>query len=146
MLRFQVCEVCIARTGGAARMGLPQARRSLAAASRAGQAGPILIRFALLATIVFLILLGFVFFVVGVAGSVFEPVAAAGNCDYLGMMKEPVQDRRGRGDIAEQFSPILQRSVRGHYRWFCFVSPHDYFEQILTGTFGQLLDAHIIDY
>ena len=43
MLLFQVCEVCIARTGGAARMGPPQARRSLAAASRAGQAGSILI-------------------------------------------------------------------------------------------------------
>jgi len=35
-----VIKVCIARTGGAARMGTQQARRSLTAASRAGQASP----------------------------------------------------------------------------------------------------------
>ena len=102
MLLFQVCEVCIARTGGAARMGPPQARRSLAAASRAGQAGPILVRFTFLViTVVVLVFFGFVLLAVAVSGSVFEPVAAPGNGNYLGVMKEPVQDRRGRGDIAE---------------------------------------------
>ena len=72
-----------------------------------------LIWLTLFATIVvvILVLLGFIFFAVGVSGSVFEPVAAAGNCDYLGVMQKPVQDRRGRGDIAEQLSPVLQRSV-----------------------------------
>ena len=94
-------------------MGPPQARRSLAAASRAGQAGPMLIWLTLFAStvIAILVFLSFVFLAVVVAGSVFEPIAAPGNGNYLGVMKEPVQDRRGRGDIAEQFSPVFQRSV-----------------------------------
>ena len=61
-------------------------------------------------------------------------------------MQEPVQDRRGRGNIAEQLSPVLQRPVRGHYRRSCLIPPHDYFKQIFAGTLGQLLDAHVIDY
>ncbi len=94
-------------------MGPPQARRSLAAASRAGQAGPILIWLTLFAStvVVILIFLVLVFFDLVVSGSVFEPVAAAGNGDDLGVMKEPVQDCRGRGNIAEQLSPVFQRSV-----------------------------------
>jgi hypothetical protein len=101
--RFRLCEVCITRTGGGVRMGLQQARRSLAAARRAGQTGPILIWLTLFGrTVVFvLVFLGFVVLAVAVASSVFEPVAAAGNSDDLGVMKEPIQDRRGRGDITE---------------------------------------------
>ena len=54
-------------------MGPHQARRSLAAASRAGQAGPILIWLTLLATMVIVtfVFLSFVLIAVVVAGSVF---------------------------------------------------------------------------
>jgi hypothetical protein len=52
----------------------------------------------------------FVFFGVAVSGPVFEPVVAAGNGNYLGMMKLPVRDRRSRRYIAEQFSSVFQRS------------------------------------
>jgi len=94
-------------------MGPSQARRSLAAASRAGQAGPMLIWLTLFVStvIVILVFLDLFFFGVAGSGSVFEPVAAAGNGNYLGVMKEPVQDRRGRGNITEQLSPVFQRSV-----------------------------------
>ena len=59
-------------------MGPQQARRSLAAASRAGQAGPILTWLTLFAStvVIILIFLGLVFLAVAVSGSVFEPVAA----------------------------------------------------------------------
>ena len=94
-------------------MGLPKARRSLAAARRAGQAGRRLIWLTLLASTVVLILIfwGLLLFTVAACGPVFEPIAGAGNGDDLGVMKEPVQDRGGRGHIAEQLSPIFQRPV-----------------------------------
>ena len=60
-----------------------QARRSLAAASRAGQTGRTLIWVAFLASIVFVVLvfLGSDFLALAVAGSVFEPISAPGNDD-----------------------------------------------------------------
>ena len=62
-------------------MGSPQARRSLAAASRAAQAGPILIWLTLFAITVIadLVFLGFVFLAVTVAGSIFWPISAFPN-------------------------------------------------------------------
>jgi len=92
-------------------MGHP--RWSLAAASRVGQAGSMLIWFTLFVTtfVFVLVFLRFLFLGVAVSGPVFEAVAAAGDGDYLGVMEESVQDRRGRGDIAEQLSPVFQRSV-----------------------------------
>jgi len=139
-------ETCIARTGGAARMGLRKARRSLAAARRAGQVGRMLIRLTLLVGIIIIVLYLFLWLCSVFCSPVFEPVAAAGNGNYLGVVQEPVQDRRGRGNIAEQLAPVFQWSVRCHYRGFCLIPPHDYFKQILAGAFGQLLDAHIVDY
>jgi len=69
-------------------MGNTKARRSLAAASRAGQVGRILIWLTFFASnvIVILIFLVLVFFGVVVSGSVFEPIAAAGNGNYLGVV------------------------------------------------------------
>ena len=114
-------------------MGHTEARRSVAAASRAGQAGPILIWLALfsITVMVVLVFMGVIIFSIAVSGFVFEPIAATGNGNYLSVMKEPVQDRCGRGNIAEQLSPVLQRSIRGHYRGFCLIPPHDDFKQVL---------------
>ena len=72
-------EVCVARTGGAARMGNTKARRSLAAASRAGQVGRILIWLTLFAStvVVILIFLVLIFFGVIVSSPVFDSIAAA---------------------------------------------------------------------
>jgi len=82
----------------------------------------------------------------GVCSSpVFEPVAAAGNGEYLGMVQESVQDRCGRGNIAEQLAPVFQRPVRGHYRGFRLVPPHDDFKEVFARTLGPLFDAHIVD-
>ena len=94
-------------------MGPQQARRSLAAASRAGQTGSILFWITLFTSIVIAVLVFFslIFLSIAFTGSVFKPVASAGNGNYLGVMKEPVQDRRGRRNITEQFSPVFQRSV-----------------------------------
>jgi len=95
-LDFRRDEVCIARTGGGARMGPYKARRSLAAASRAGQTGSILIRLALFigTVIVILFFMSLIVITFAGSGSVFEPIAAASNSNDLGMMKEPVQDCR----------------------------------------------------
>jgi len=94
-------------------MGPQQARRSLAATSRAGQTGSLLIWLTLFASIFIAVLVffGFIFFGIAFSSSVFEPVASAGNGNYLGVVKEPVQDRCGRGNIAEQLSPVFQRPV-----------------------------------
>ena len=61
-------------------MGLPQARRNLAAARRAGQTGPTLIWFTFFGSIVVFLLFffGFVILSVTMAGSVFEPVYSGG--------------------------------------------------------------------
>ncbi len=58
-------------------MGPQQARRSLAAARRAGQAGRMLIWLTLLASTVVVILVfsGLLLFTVAACGPVFEPVA-----------------------------------------------------------------------
>jgi len=71
-------------------MGPQQARRSLAATSRAGQICSILTRLTLFTStvIVVLVFFGFTFFDITITGSVFEPVAAAGNGNYLGVVKE----------------------------------------------------------
>ena len=82
-------------------MGPQQARRSLAAASRAGQTGSILIWLTLFASTFIVVFFSFIFFGTAFTGPVFEPVAAASNGNYLGVMKESVQDRRGRRNIAE---------------------------------------------
>lgn len=78
-----MCEACIARTGGAARMGTTKARRSIAAASRAGQAGRMRISLTFLMSTVIVIL---VLFAVVVSGSVFETIASACNRDNLGVV------------------------------------------------------------
>ena len=67
-----------------------------------------LIRLTLFASAVIVIL---IFFDVIVSGPVFEAVAAAGNGNDLGVMKESVQDRCGRGNITEQLSPVFQRPI-----------------------------------
>ena len=128
-------------------MGLPRARRSLAAARRAGQTGRRLIGLTLLASTIVLILIfwGLLLFTVAACGPVFEPIAGARNGNDLSMMKEPVQDRRSRGHIAEQFSPVFQGPVRGHDRGLSLVAPHDDFKEVLSRPFRQLLDAHVID-
>ena len=121
-----MCEVCIARTGGGARMGPQQARRSLAAASRAGQTGPMLIWLTLLASIVVAVHIfwGLLLFTVAACGPVFEPVAGAGNGDDLGVMKEPIQDRGGRGNIAEMGKWLPVHGRAGGTNWLVLLIPH----------------------
>lgn len=76
---------------------------------------------------------------------VFQPLAFAGDGDYLRVVKEAVEDGTGGGDIVEQFAPVFQRRVAGHDRGGRFVAAHDHFEQILAGVLGELLEAHVIE-
>ena len=78
--------------------------------SRAEQAGSMLTWFMFfLTTMVFvLIFLRLLFLAATVFGSVFEPITAAGGCDDLGLMKEPVLDHHGRGNFTKHLSPVLQ--------------------------------------
>ncbi len=72
-------------------MGLSRARRSLAAACRARQAGRMLIGLTFLASTIVLILIFWNLLLCAVAAcrSVFEPIAGTRNADDLGVMKEP---------------------------------------------------------
>jgi hypothetical protein len=42
------------------------------------------------------------------SGLVLEAVAAAGDLDDLGVVEEAVEDRRGRGAIAQELAPVLE--------------------------------------
>ena len=88
-------------------MGPTDARRSLAAACRAGQAGAERTSLAFLGGVIICLFL----FAVVILGPVFEPVAAACDRNVLGVMKEPVKDRGGRRHIAQELAPVLQRPV-----------------------------------
>ena len=50
----------------------------------------------------------------GIVGLVSQPIAAPCDGDHFGVVQEPVEDRRGAGDVAHQLAPVLQRPVRGH--------------------------------
>jgi hypothetical protein len=78
-------------------------------------------------------------------GPVLEPIASSRDGDDLGVMQEPVQDRRGRRNIADQLAPVLQGAVRGHHGGADLVPPHDDLEQVFAGPLGQLLHPKIID-
>ena len=60
----------------------------------------------------------------------------------------PVQDaiQNGGGHVADQFAPLVQRSVGSHTDGAPFVSAHDNLEPILAGLLGQFLDAQVVDY
>ena len=78
-------------------------------------------------------------------GTAFEAIAFAGEGDDLGVLQEPVEDRRGGRDVADQLAPVFDRAVGGHDGRADFVPTHDDFEQVLTAPFRQALHAHVVD-
>jgi len=60
-------------------------------------------------------------------------------------MKEPVQDGRGAGHVAQEFAPLVNRSVAGHDGGAVFVAPHDDFQEILPGMPGQGFESHVVN-
>ena len=68
-------------------MGLPKARRSLAAARRAGQVGRMLIRLTLIVGIIIIVFYLFLWLCSVFSSPVFESVAATGNGNYLGVVQ-----------------------------------------------------------
>ena len=61
------------------------------------------------------------------------------------MVQEAVEDSCGCGDIADEFTPILNGSVGCHHGGFGFVSTHDDLEEVFAGFGWELLDAHVVD-
>ena len=58
----------------------------------------------------------FTIFALWIASFVAQPVAFTDNLNNVGTAEKPVENSRGRGDIADQFFPFIQGSVGGHDR------------------------------
>lgn len=61
------------------------------------------------------------------------------------MRQEPIQNGGGGRDIANQFTPIFDRTIRRHDRRFHLMTPQDDLKEIFARLLGQMLDAHVID-
>ena len=49
--------------------------------------------------------------VVGSTRALSKPVALAGHLDDRGVREETIENRRGRGDVAEKDAPVLRRPI-----------------------------------
>jgi len=61
------------------------------------------------------------------------------------MMQEPVEQRGDGGGVAEELSPLVDRTVGGEHRGGPLVTAHDELEQVLGGGVGQLAHAEVVD-
>ena len=61
------------------------------------------------------------------------------------MMQQPVEERRHRGGVAEQFAPVFDGAIRREDRRRALVAAHHEFQQILAGGVGQFAHPEIID-
>ena len=61
------------------------------------------------------------------------------------MVKESIEDRCSRWHVTYKLTPIFQGAIGGHYGGFGFITPHDDFKEVLSRTFGKLLDTHVIN-
>ena len=74
-----------------------------------------------------------------------KPVAPALHRNDFGMMEEAVQDGRGSRHVAEQFSPLLDRSIGSHESGSVFIAAHDDLEKHFSGFGWQDFESHVID-
>jgi len=100
-------------------------------------------------------------FVLGVAGA--KPPAAGslgastsrGGCfgaptpgpafEHLSVMQKPVEHGTHRGGIAEQFAPVLDRTIGSQQGAGAFVTAHYDFQQILGGSEWQFAHAEVVN-
>ena len=60
-------------------------------------------------------------------------------------MQQAIKHGADRGDIAQQFAPVLDWTIGSEQGAEPFVAPHDDFQQILGGGVWQLAHAEVVD-
>ena len=60
-------------------------------------------------------------------------------------MQQAVKHGADGGDIAQQFAPVLHRTIGGEQRAEAFVTAHDDFQQILSGGVREFAHAEVVD-
>ena len=61
------------------------------------------------------------------------------------MMEQPVEHCADRGNVGQQFAPIIHGTVRSQQRAGAFVAPHHDLQQIFGSCLRQLSHAEVID-
>jgi hypothetical protein len=61
------------------------------------------------------------------------------------MVKQAVEDRAGGRDIAEQFAPFFDGSIRGHHGGTVFITAHDDFQKDLAAFLRQDFESRIVN-
>ena len=74
-----------------------------------------------------------------------ESITATVDGDDFGMMQQTVEDRAGGRDIAEQFTPFFDGSIRGHHGGSVLVTTHDDFQEDLAAFLRQDFESHIVN-
>ena len=65
--------------------------------------------------------------------------------EHVSVVEQAVEQRRDRGSVPEELSPVVDRSVRGEDRGGALVAAHDELEQVLGGSVRDLSHAEIVD-
>jgi hypothetical protein len=60
-------------------------------------------------------------------------------------MQQAIKHGTDRGDIAEQFAPVLDGAIGSEQRAEAFVAAHDDFQQILGGGVREFAHAEVVD-
>jgi len=77
--------------------------------------------------------------------SVLQTIASPFHLDALGVVNKAVQNGCGGGNIVEEFSPLLDRSVGSHKGGSVFIKSHDNLQENFDGFGWQNSQAHVVD-
>lgn len=80
-----------------------------------------------------------------VRAAVRQAVTAPGHLDDLGPGEQAVEDGSRSRHVSEQFSPVLDGTVRGHERRPRLVTAQDDLKKDLATSGGQFLQSHVVD-
>jgi hypothetical protein len=72
-------------------------------------------------------------------------LAAAVDGDDFGAVQQAVEDGSGSGNVTQQLSPFVHRTVGGHDGGAHFVAAQDDFEQQFAAARGQGFESHVVD-
>ena len=75
--------------------------------------------------------------VVGRTRALPQAIALAGHLDDRRVREEAIENRGGRGHVAEEDAPILRRPIRRDQRRRRFVTPHKDLEEVLGRIRGR---------
>ncbi len=74
-----------------------------------------------------------------------QPIALADHLEDRGVREEAVEDRGGRGDVAQKDAPVLGWPVGGDQRGRRLVAAHEDFQQIFRGGGAQFLHPEVFE-